>query len=200
MQTQGKRIRAARIECDLNQTQLAEKVGVSRAAVSQWEKDATIPTGPNLVSLARVLAKSEAWLTDGKMTATTITKKSNVVGYVGAGAEIFPFDDYAKGTGLERVETPMGLNGEMVAVQVRGDSMYPIEDGWLVFYSRDSEGVEDECVGKLCVVKVHEGPTLVKKLRKGSKKGLFTLESWNAAPRVDMRLDWAARVLDIRPK
>jgi hypothetical protein len=123
-----------------------------------------------------------------------------VVGYVGAGAEVLPFDDYAKGAGFELVEAPMRQGGDCVAVRVRGDSMYPIKDGWLVFYSKNADGVDESCLNKLCVVKVSEGPTLVKEVLRGSKKGHFNLVSWNAPLREDVRLDWASPVIDIRPR
>lgn len=122
-----------------------------------------------------------------------------VKGYVGAGAEVHPIDDHPKGRGLEMVDAPPGVS-DCVAVIVRGESMYPmLQAGWLLFYRKDGETVPEECVGKLCVVEVKDGPTLVKTLRRGSKKGHWRLESWNAEPREDVALVWASRVLDIRP-
>ncbi len=122
-----------------------------------------------------------------------------MVGSVGAGSLILPFDEYAPGQGYKFVESPEDAPLDCVAVEVKGDSMYPIEDGWLLFYRRTQDGVPDECVNKLCVLKVVDGPTLVKRLRKGSKPGSFSLESWNAPAQFDVQLEWAARVLDIRP-
>lgn len=201
MTTMGQRIRKARQTLGLSLTDLGKLVGVSRSAVSQWERDETEVTGRNLVKLAAALRQAESWITGGSPSVQFHTRKVNVIGYVGAGAEVFPFDDHAKGAGFDKVEAPMGLGEhDIVALAVRGSSMHPIEDGWLVFYTRDADGVPDDCLNKLCVVKVHEGPTCVKKVRRGSKKGHFTLESWNAPTQEDVRLDWAARVLDIRPK
>jgi transcriptional regulator with XRE-family HTH domain len=199
MQSIGRRILAQRTAFGYTQEKLGKMCGVSRAAVSQWEKDITIPTGPNLVALAAALEKSPEWLTGKTRSLESNRTKVAVVGYIGAGAEVIPFDDFAKGVGLNEVEAPMGYSGECVAVQVRGNSMYPIEDGWLVFYRKDLDGVDESAVNKLCVVKVADGATLIKKLRKGSRKGLFNLESWNAPLQEDVRLDWAAPVIDIRP-
>ena len=131
----------------------------------------------------------------------TLRPKANVVGYVGAGAEIFPLDDYARGNGMETVDAPIGFGADLVAVRVRGNSMFPmLLDGWLIFYRKDIEGVDDSYVNKLCVVRVAGGPTLVKWLRKGSKKGGYDLESFNAPTRKDETLEWASPVLDIRPR
>jgi phage repressor protein C with HTH and peptisase S24 domain len=84
---------------------------------------------------------------------------------------------------------------------VRGDSMLPqIEDGWTLYYAADqSAGVMPNAVNRLSVVQVHDGPMLVKKLEPGRKKNLWRLVSFNASPRDDVRLDWAARVLAIVP-
>lgn len=123
-----------------------------------------------------------------------------IVGHVGAGAEVFPNDDYPKGRGLDLVDPPPGAPSGCVAVIIRGDSMHPFEDGWLIFYRRDQEGVPDDCVNRLCVVKVNEGPMLVKKVLRGRSHKLWNLESYNASLRENVRLDWAARVLDIRPR
>jgi len=121
-----------------------------------------------------------------------------VVGYVGAGAEMHPFDDHPQGQGLEQVEPPPGET-DCLALRIRGDSMHPFQEGWLVFYRRDFDGVPENCVGQLCIVQVKEGPVLVKVLRKGAKKKSWRLESWNAPPREDVKLDWASKVIDIRP-
>jgi phage repressor protein C with HTH and peptisase S24 domain len=64
--TIGQRIRATRVEHGWSQGQLAQRCRVSRAAVSQWEADETVPTGPNLVRLSRELAVNGDWLVTGK--------------------------------------------------------------------------------------------------------------------------------------
>ncbi len=124
-----------------------------------------------------------------------------MVGYVGAGQQVFPVDDHAMGAGMDEVEAPGELAGQIVvAVRVRGDSMHPMKDGWLLFYSRDQDGVPEDCIGRLCVVQLaRDGPLLVKELRRGYDAGRWTLLSWNAAPIEDAEIAWAAPVLSIRP-
>lgn len=203
MRTIGQRIRKRREELRLSVPFLAKACGVNRQSVYQWEKDETTPTGPNLVRLAEALNISEAWITGVSRSENSHRQKARtvaVVGYVGAGAEVLPFDDHAKGSGFEQVEAPVHEGGDCVALRLRGDSMYPMRDGWLIFYRKDSDSVDDSCINQLCVVRVTDGPTLVKEVRRGSQPGLFTLISWNAPPREDVRLDWASRVIDIRPR
>ena len=87
-----------------------------------------------------------------------------------------------------------------MAVRVRGDSMHPMRDGWLLFYRRDHAGVSEDCLNRLCVIKLaDEGPIMVKEVRRGYRPNYFILSSWNAPPLEDVRLEWAAPVLSIRP-
>lgn len=69
MTTIGERIRQAREAIPMSQDALGEKIGVSRAAVSQWENNETEPRGKRLQELARVLNKSTAWLVDSTVSA-----------------------------------------------------------------------------------------------------------------------------------
>ena len=97
------------------------------------------------------------------------------------------------------VEPPTGVDAPNVA-EISGDSQYPLQEGWLIFYGPEHQDVSEDCLGKLCVVQVKYGPTLLKTLKRGTRRGLFRLESWNAPPREDVKVAWAARVIDIRPR
>tara|TARA_R110002110_G_scaffold64634_2_gene178548 strand:- start:6882 stop:7484 length:603 start_codon:yes stop_codon:yes gene_type:complete len=148
---------------------------------------------------ARFFRVDAGWLISGK-GKPDLTGMVPVVGYVGAGAEVYPIDDHAKGAGFDMIETN-AMPGDSVAVRIRGDSMYPFEEGWVLVYRRERDGVPSACINQLCVCAVaHDGPVLIKRLRKGSKAKLFTLESWNAAPREDLELEWAAPVIAILPR
>lgn len=129
------------------------------------------------------------------------TKKVPVVGYVGAGAKIYPIDDNAIGNGLEMVDSPTGIaNPDICALYVRGESQEPqLEDGWILFYHKRSDGVPGDCIGRLCIVALPNGELMVKKIRQGSKPGIYHLISKNADPILDTELLWASRVIDIRP-
>lgn len=140
-----------------------------------------------------------AWLLTGKGKPAR-RDRVPVVGYVGAGAEVHPHDDHAMGEGFETLDGE-NLPPDSVAVIVRGDSMYPIEDGWVLVWRRERDGVPSSCLNRLCIVKLAgDGPMLVKKLRRGAEKNTFTLESWNAPPRENQMLDWAAPVTLVLPR
>lgn len=61
----GERIRQRRKAMKLTQQALANGIGVSHVAVSQWEKEETVPRGEHLLRLAELLQCSAAWIIDG---------------------------------------------------------------------------------------------------------------------------------------
>ncbi len=198
------RIRALRKSLGLSQANFAGRVGVDQSNVSRWESGAP-PDDAHIVRLAGLAGQHPAAFRYGRLPETDSEAPRrntvSVVGYVGAGQEIFALDDHALGAGLEEVEAPEGVGRDtMVAVRVRGESMHPLRDGWLLFYRRDQHGVPEACLNRLCIVKLaDDGPILVKELHRGYREGHFVLSSWNAPPIEDVRIDWAAPVLSIRP-
>lgn len=66
MMLMGDRIKKRRKELGLTQPALGKAVGVSRAAVSLWEKNENEPKGINLQNIARALRCSADWLIDGR--------------------------------------------------------------------------------------------------------------------------------------
>ncbi|KJV31203.1 LexA family transcriptional regulator [Pantoea sp. SM3] len=75
----GERIRSRRKILKLTQQGVAIGIGVSHVAVSQWEKDETLPRGENLLRLAELLQCTAAWIIDGEGEVfTTPSKVSDV--------------------------------------------------------------------------------------------------------------------------
>ena len=64
--TLGSRIREARKRLRFSASEVARQVGVSRAAVGQWETDASEPAAGNLRKLAQILEVELEWLGQGK--------------------------------------------------------------------------------------------------------------------------------------
>lgn len=217
MSSTGERIKAERIALGWSQTKLAAEVNryarstgedeVSQSSIAKLESRASqAPRSPRAFALA--LGVLDTWLISGKgprhaprMRVSRDKTKVPIVGYVGAGAEIIPFDDFPKGGGLDEIPCPAGLNpARTVAAIVRGRSMEPaIPENWRVFYSRDPEQAADGVIGKLCVVKITDGPTMLKQVRKGATDGLFNLLSFNAGLLEDQELDWASPVRAMQP-
>ena len=128
------------------------------------------------------------------------SRKVQVVGFVGAGAEIFPIDDHELGAGFYEVEAPPGITDDMVAVEVRGDSMPGLaEDGWIVYYSDRSPEPLPDMIGRLCVVCLENEHVLIKKLYKGTEPDSWNLISTNAEPLFNQKIRWVARVRFLSP-
>jgi SOS-response transcriptional repressor LexA len=121
-----------------------------------------------------------------------------IAGYVGAGAEVRPVDDHAKGAGLDMVDRPPGARGDLVAVKVRGDSMVPAySDADEILYGPPRKGDFDSLIGRECIVRLPDGRMYVKRLKKG-RGGKWTLASWNA-PDIEVRkISWAAPVVWVK--
>lgn len=194
------RLASAMEAAQLNQPRLAEAASRQGRKVSQQVIQHLLSgrnkTSGLLPEIASALGVSLEWLASAKGDPVKSRREALLVGKVGAGAEIIRFDE---GVVLGGIEPPPGL-GICNAAEVTGDSMYPLQEGWIIFYGQEHAGIPEECVGKLSVVQIKDGPTLLKTLRKGSKKGLWRLESWNAPVRDNVRVEWAAKVIDIRPR
>lgn len=149
--------------------------------------------------LSSELKRSIHWLyLMGEISGETVGGYSEalLIGKVGAGAQVERLDHPDV---LAGIPLPPDLDAPNAAI-IEGDSQHPLEEGWLILYGPENQGIYDSCIGKLCVVKVKDGPTLLKTLKRGSRKGLWNLESWNAKTREDQKIEWAARVMVIRPR
>ena len=58
----GKKIKIARIELDLNQTELAEKIRAKQKSISRYETGLSMPSIETLVKIAKALKKTVGYL------------------------------------------------------------------------------------------------------------------------------------------
>jgi transcriptional regulator with XRE-family HTH domain len=185
------RIRHWRKQRRLTLEKLADRLGTSAGHLHKWETGKVSITLTRLADVAHALEVGVVDLIDGQQTVP-------VVGTVGAGAQVFATADPPEGKRKVRAP-PRQESAKTVALEVEGDAMLPIEDGWLLFYSRDYEGVPIECIGKLCVVQLASGARYVKRVTQGRRPALFNLYSTNAREMEDQSLAWAAPVVEARP-
>jgi len=75
--TMGSRIVALRKGLCLSQEDMADKIGVTRQAVSKWETDVSAPDGYNLIALAEVLNTSVEYIVTGKVISEQKAKVSD---------------------------------------------------------------------------------------------------------------------------
>ena len=192
----GHRIKGLRKQQGLTQQEFAAKLGVTQPTVHRWEKGAFTPDDTMLEVLSEMADVPTAVFRYGEVRAGR--RMIPVAGYVGAGGEVSMFNDQPGGDGAEEVEAPPDSGLYMVAVRVRGDVMLPAyADGDILFYGRDPGlgGVDTTtCVGRDCVVKLVNGPALVKRVALGGGRNTYLLMSFVAEPIVNVRLEWASPV------
>ena len=60
----GKKIKLARVELDLTQSQLAHKINAKQKSISRYETGASLPSIETLVKIAKILKKPAGYFLD----------------------------------------------------------------------------------------------------------------------------------------
>jgi len=161
------------------QTELAEAIGLTQTMVS------------NIKNLRREMSAVEVFKA-AEFLGVPLPNEKNILEvrhYIGAGAQVIPIDD--GGEPIYEVEVDFPLPHGAIGAIVRGDSQYPIfEDGDLVAYGGDLLTPE-QAIGETCIVQLADGRMLIKKVRRGSQPGLYTLTSTNAPDIEDVAVESA---------
>lgn len=185
------RINELREQKEITVEDLAEKVGISVSYLWRLANSDRNLSVKNLNKIAAALGvRPKDVLPDGPMVP--------VVGYVGAGAEMH---FYATADSPDEfVPMPENGNENTVAVEIRGSSLGSIFDTWLVYYDRIEDQPTTDMLNKLCVVGLEDDRVLVKRLRRGSGRGLYNLESTTEGLIEDAVIRWAAKVKTMTPR
>ena len=203
----AERLKAIRERSGRSMAAVAKAVGYSGASSYQrYEDDATFTKKYIPLDLAEKLAQALVGRGKPPITEAEVLALARddiqpagkrlipLVGYVGAGAEIYAIDDHPKGQGLDEVESPWsGLPSSTVAVRVRGDSMTPAYyDGDLIFYDEQHTDFI-HLLGKECVVGLADGRKFIKQLRR-TPDGHWYLHSHNMDPIFGIQISWVGKV------
>ncbi len=194
-------LRAARKAKGWTLEQAAAAADTSRGYLSDLERGVRpMPPGAKLEKIALALDTTVSALAGGDPADPHVRDRRTVpvVGYVGAGAAAH---FYGTGDGeLDRVEAPDYANENTVAAEIRGESMGPLLEHWLVFWDEIRTPVTPDLLGHICVVGLPDDRILVKQLKAASAPGLFHLISNNEAPMLDQEIMWAAKVKGMQPR
>ena len=60
----GKKIKLARVELDLNQSELAKKIGAKQKSISRYENGLSMPSIETLIKIAKVLKRPASYFLD----------------------------------------------------------------------------------------------------------------------------------------
>lgn len=166
----------------MKQAELAKKASVSQGTISKWLSGAQ---SPNKRQWDAVLAIFPA-------------RRENIVGVkglVGAGGAVDTGAEQLPADGnLYEIEVPFPLPDRAFALQVSGESMFPRYDpGDIIVCARWSDDPH-LLLGWEAAVQTIDGSRYLKRLIEGGRKGVFDLESFNAATIRGVRLRWASSI------
>lgn len=177
MDTLAKRLVEAMELNDIRQSDLVEKTGINKGAISSYISGRYEPKQRNIYRLSKALNVSEAWLmgldvpmrrSEGepynkkKLKAVRIP----VLGRVQAG---LPIEAHEEILDYEEIEPSMALNGDYFGLQVRGDSMMPrFVQGDVVIVRQQSDAES----GDIVIALVNGDEVTIKKLIKYDDEGI----------------------------
>lgn len=186
----GNRLRDLRLSRGWTHDDAAAAMKVSRGQFIKLERGERKLTDRYIEQAAKAFGVSLAdVLEDGEPLTLPI------VGRVGASTDGQVLQDTDQGP-FGTIEAPPGARGSEAAVEVSGHSMgIYAPDGSLILYENRHEPPNEDILGEVCVVGLPDGRTLVKRLLRGSRRGLFDLESVVGDTLRDQRVDWAAVVM-----
>lgn len=176
----------------------ARKLGMKSSTYASHENGQTPPPPKAVRRYAKVFKASAAWILTGEGTAEA-RNLVPLVGRIGAGGDIDPEFEQVPEGGFEDLDLAINIGVEAIAFEVTGASMRPRYDpGVIVVCSR--EGRDPEAfIGSEVAVRTADNKRFLKTLRPGRRRGLYTLESFNADPIEDVRLAWVGEILAIIP-
>ncbi|PZU00933.1 MAG: hypothetical protein DI624_01340 [Brevundimonas sp.] len=178
--TPGGRLKALRLGAKMGQEDLAQVLGVQRPQVSRYENNANDMPDYVIERASQHFGVTAAFIRYGDTDASM----AKVVGMVGAGGHV----EAVEAPPWRYIEVPASWH-DAIALEVSGTSCWPIyEDGDTLAIRGERRLDEGEILGRMCVVETMDGLGLVKRIRKGSAPGLYTLESPNAPPIEDVML------------
>lgn len=181
---------------------LARKLGTSAGHLHKWETGKVSINVDRLGDIAKIL---EVGLHDLLLDSSRINCIP-VIGVLDHFGRVEILEDFASGEALNFVDAPDEIDVDAgAAIEVAGDALQPIPNGWLVYFNRvygssHYGGIASEAVGGLCVVKTADAPQMiVRRVGEGSKPPHYNLFSPHATEILDVTLEWAAPVVCLRP-
>ena len=202
MEDRAHRLRQARTEAGYETAAAAaEAFGWNRNTYSSNENGNAPFSYRRAKDYAGAFGVRPEWLYDasGPPRGAAQGGLARVVGRVGANPEgvvLFATGQDAN----ELAPIPPGGTEHAVALRVVGHSMRGVaDDGALIYFEDQRTPPTPDMLGHVVVVETDTDEVLVKRLLRGSKPGLYDLESLAGPTRRDARLRWAAHITAIIP-
>lgn len=202
MRTVGERLRFAREAAGYPTcADAARAFGWHVQNVRDHEADRRGVSPDHAAAYARGYQTDKAWLLFGGPLPKLRTDSdlAPIIGRVGAD----PSGEVILTTGQTSFDVaprPPGGSPDSVALEVTGHSMRGwADDGSLLYFEQQHTPPTSDMLGHVVVVQTERDQVLVKRLLRGSAKGLYDLESLNGPTLTDERIAWAAHITAIIP-
>jgi repressor LexA len=190
----GNKLKQLRTAAGWTHEQAAEAMGVSRSQFIKLERGERRLTSDYIGMAAKAF----------QVRASEIIEESSretvpVMGFIGAGAEILPDYEQIPPEGIDQIDVPFPLPDDMVAFEVRGDSMLPVfKDKSIVIVYREQKRPLVDFYGEEAAVRTADGRRFIKTITKGTSG--VNLLSWNAAPIENVHLEWIGEIFAVLPR
>lgn len=192
------KLRAWRKAKGLTLEQVADGIGMSHQNLGRIERGLVPLSEEHHTPLASVLGIEPADLFRDP-TGSAPEPMVRIIGRVGADTEGTVIQTTSH-DGYDMAPVPPGGSANAVALEVAGHSMAPIaEDGSLIYFEDQRTPPTEEMIRYYAIIELEDGRVLFKRLLRGSRPGLYTLESQIGPPIEDVRIVWAAEPTAIIP-
>jgi len=166
MKTTADRIKEGMELRQLKQSDLVEKTGISKGALSSYISGRYVPKQNNIFLIAKALNVSESWLmgNDVPLERRKIDRKKgvtiNVLGRVAAGIPIEAIEEIID---TEEITEELARTGNFFGLQIHGNSMEPrIYEGDVVIVRQQ----DDADSGDVVIAMINGDDATCKRLRK----------------------------------
>ncbi|MDP2215138.1 helix-turn-helix transcriptional regulator [Phenylobacterium sp.] len=202
MNDRSDRLRQARLDAGYETAAAAaEAFGWNRNTYASNENGNAPFSYRKAKDYAAAFGVSAEWLYDaaGPIRASALAGYVPILGRVGANPEGVVLFATGQEAG-DLAPIPPGGTDKAAALRVVGHSMRGLaDDGALIYFEDQRTPPTPDMLGHVVVVEVDTDEVLVKRLLRGSRSGLFDLESVAGPTRQDARLRWAAHITAIIP-
>lgn len=118
-----------------------------------------------------------------------------IMGRIGAGGDIQPDYEQVVADELGQVRVPIAMPGELVAFEVKGDSMAPRYDpGDIVVVWAEQKRATETFYGEEAAVRTKDGKRYLKTIMQGKTRSAVTLTSFNAKAISNVKLEWIGEI------
>lgn len=171
---------------------LADAMGIHQSRVSEMKVNRRQPKATELPIIVKYLGVP--------LPEHLRPENAQLVPLLGKGGADNKRGYYALSDGGDNfVEAPRFDSDRISAIEVAGESLGEVFDGWRVFYDEVHEPPLNKLLGQLCICWLEDDRVLVKELGKGSAPGFYNLYS-NGARIEDVVVRAAARVKAMVPR